>query len=265
VSKNAGKASTKQTARIVWEFPGDVPTCDFFVERPLDDLEDLQEAVESFVFWLEKDCFLMWEAVISQEQNIPLSREQKKSLRNLLNFSDDEEEYKDKAILYIDEMPRPSEPWHVILNKIAPHLWINPFRTSDCHFETQCEGWSQIMAALQEHGQGLVLPPNAGSAMEVVPAELRHSLWLQSCFNVLDGMGQNDDDTTLDDPEECERIEWFIDGLRECRESVGYLGLTLNSLLDRIILPAKERPVFLKLMQQNLGIDSCDQPIAEHL
>ena len=35
-------------------------------------------------------------------------------------------------ILYIDEIPRPSEPWYVILNKIVPHLLIEPFQTRRC-------------------------------------------------------------------------------------------------------------------------------------
>ena len=120
------------------------------------------------------------------------------------------------------------------------------------------------MTALQEHGEGLILPPGAACAEEVVPAELRHSLWLQSCFNELDGLGQ-EDRRTLADPEQHGRIECFIEGLRECRESVAYFSLTLDSLLTRIILPEKDRLIFLKLMQEKLGVDSGSEPIASHL
>ncbi|MEJ7590918.1 MAG: hypothetical protein WKF77_05170 [Planctomycetaceae bacterium] len=223
-------------------------------------MSNLQDAVDSFVHWLEEDRFLMWEAVVSEEQGIPLTPKQKKALGGLLNFNDED----DEGILYIDEMPRPSEPWHVILNKIAPHLVISPYRTSDCHEDAQCEGWSQIMTALQEHAEGLILPPGAARLDDVVPAELRHNLWLQSCFNELDGLGQ-EDSLTLADPEQHGRIECFIEGLRECRESVAFFSLTLDSLLTRIILPEKDRPIFLKMMREKLGVDSGSKLIAENL
>lgn len=260
MSKKVPKTSAKQPARIRWEFDADVPTRDFFEEGPLDKLSNLQDAVDSFVYWLEKDCFLIWEAVVSEEQGIPLSPKQKKALGGLLDFSDGD----DEGILYIDEMPRPSEPWYVILNKIAPYLLINPYRTSDCHEEAQCEGWNQIMIALQKHGEALMLPPSAARTEEVVPADLRHNLWLQSCFTELYGLGQ-EDSMTLVDPDEHDRIKWFIERLRECKESVAFFGLTLDSLLTRVILPEKDRPIFFKLMQEKLGVDSGDAPIAEYL
>ena len=65
-------------------------------------------------------------------------------------------------------------------------LW-NPSGRLTAHCEFQCEGWQQIASALQEHGQGLSLPPGAKSPEEVVPADLRHKLWLQFCFNNLMG------------------------------------------------------------------------------
>ncbi len=260
MSKKVPKTSAKQPARIRWEFDADVPTGDFFEEGPLDDMSNLQDAVDSFVYWLEKDCFLIWEAVVSEEQGIPLTPKQKKALGGLLDFSDGD----DDEILYIDEMPRPSEPWHVILNKIAPHLWINPYRTSDGHTEVQYEGWSQIITTLQEHGEDLILPPGAARTEEVVPADLRHNLWLQSCFNNLHGLGQ-EDSMTLADPEQHDRIEWFIEGLRECRESVAFFSLTLDSLLTRVILPEKDRPIFIRLMQEKLNVDSGSEPMGQHL
>ena len=93
---------------------------------------------------------------------------------------------------------------------------------------------------------------------------MRHKLALQSCFNELDGLGQ-EDRLTLADPEQHGRIECFIESLRECRESVAYFSLTLDSLLTRVILPETVRPIFLKLMQEKLGVDSGSEPIASHL
>ena len=112
---------------------------------------------------------------------MPLTAKQKKALGGLLDFNDEE----DDGILYIDEIPRPSQPWYVILNKIVPHLLLEPYRTFDIHGEAECDGWNQIITALREHGEGLSLPSGVKSPEEVVPAELRHKLWLQFCVNDL--------------------------------------------------------------------------------
>ena len=80
-----------------------------------------------------------------------------------------------------------------------------------------------------------------------------YKLWLQFCFNDLSGLGQ-DESLTLEDPEEHYRIEWFIEHMRECKDSVAFFGLTLDSLLTKVVLPEKERPNFLKLMAAKLGL-----------
>jgi hypothetical protein len=247
-------------APMRWEFDPDIPTHDFLEAGPLDDTWNLQQAVENVGSWVEDGQFLSWEAVVCEEQGLPLTAGQKKALRGLLSFNDEE----DDQILYIDEMPRPSEPWYVILNKIVPHLLVEPFRTFDVHEEVQCDGWERIMTALNEHGQGLSLPPGVASYREVVPADLRHKLWLQDCFNDLSGLGQ-DEDMTLADPEEHYRIEEFIDHLRECKESVAHFGLTVESLLTRVILPDKDRPIFIKMMQEKIGLGSPQERIADRL
>ncbi len=258
--KQKKNPASKAFAPIRWEFDPDIPTLDFFEEGPLDETWNLQEAVDRFVYWLEEDCFLIWEAVVCEEQGITLAPKQKKLLGSLLDFNDEG----DNQILYIDEIPRPSEPWHVILNRIVPYLLIEPFRTFDCQDGVRCEGWNQIMAALQEHGQGLSLPLGVEQVEEVVPAELRHKLWLQFCFNDLSGLGQ-EESLTLDDPEECYRIEGFIDQLREFKESVAYFGLTLDSLLTKVVLPERDQPIFVRMMQENLGLSSAHERIANHL
>ena len=247
-------------APMRWEFDPDIPTHDFLEAGPLDDTWNLQQAVENVVSWVEDGQFLSWEAVVCEEQGLPLTAGQKKALRGLLSFNDEE----DDQILYIDEMPRPSEPWYVILNKIVPHLLVEPFRTFDVHEEVQCDGWERIMTALNEHGQGLSLPPGVASYREVVPADLRHKLWLQDCFNDLSGLGQ-DEEMTLADPEEHYRIDWFISHLQECKESVAHFGLTVESLLTRVILPDKDRPIFIKMMQEKIGLGSPQERIADRL
>ena len=254
------KQAARQPAPISWEFGPNIPTHDFLEGSPLDDPWNLQQAVENFVSWVEEGQFLTWEAVVCEEQGHPLTAAQKKALRGLLSFNDEE----DDEILYIDEIPRPSEPWYVILNKIVPYLLIEPFKTFDVHEEAQCDGWEQIMTALEGHGEGLSLPPGIASYKEVVPADLRHKLWLQYCFDDLSGLGQ-DDEMTLEDPEEHYRVDEFIMRLRECKESVEYFGLTLESLLTRVILPERDRPLFVKLMQEKLSLSSAQVKIADRL
>ena len=197
------------------------------------------------------------DAHLHRMQGIPLTRRQKNVLRELLNFSDEG----DEAVLYIDEVPRFSQPWHVLLNAIVPRLLIEPYRTFDLHDEVICDGWKRIVTALGEHGEGLSLPPGAQSTETVVPAELRHKLWLQSCFDALSGLGQ-DESLTLEDPEQQHRIEWFIDSLRESQDSVAFLRLTLESLGARVLLPARDQPLFVALMKERLGLHSEREPIA---
>ena len=260
MSRKKKKREAKQPTHMRWEFDPDIPTHDFFEGGPLDDMWNLQEAVESFVFWLEDDRFLTWEAVVCEEQGIALTTRQTKALGSLLDFNDEE----DDAILYINEIPRPSEPWHIILNRITPHLLIEPYQTFDCQDEVKCEGWDQIVSALRAHGQDLSLPPGVESAEMVVPAELRHKLWLQYCYDELSGLGQ-DAELTLEDPRQQDRIDGFIDRLRDCKDSVAYFELTLDSLLTRVVLPAKDQPIFLKMMQDRLGLGLVQEPIVNRL
>jgi len=111
------KKPVTRPAPMRWEFDPDIPTHDFLEAGPLDDTWNLQQAVENFVSWVEDGQFLSWEAVVCEEQGLPLTAGQKKALRGLLGFNDEE----DDQILYIDEMPRPSEPWYVILTgRTAP-------------------------------------------------------------------------------------------------------------------------------------------------
>lgn len=130
------------------------------------------------------------------------------------------------------------------------------------HDEVKAEGWERIMTALEKHGQGLSLPPGVASCREVVPVDPRHKLWLQYCFDMLSGLGQSDDIYLEKAPW---RVDEFVVRLRDCKESVAHLRLTLESLLTRVILPKRDRPLFLKLMQKKLGLNSAQEQIADRL
>ena len=251
------KTRAANATQMRWTFEPDVPVEDFFQGNSLDNVYGLHGAVESFVFWLERDRFLMWEAVVCKEQGIPLTPSHKNALSSLLNFNDEDED----RIFYIEELARYSQPWHVILNEIAPRLLMEPYRTSDIQYDVTCNGWNQIVIALRDHGGILCLPSGVQSAEAVVPSELRHKLWLQFCFDALSGLGQ-DQSLTLEDPKQQYRIQWFIDSLRERKDSVAFLGLTLESLGRQLILPEKDQPLFIELMKEKLGLRTVREPIA---
>src|SRR5207247_2671155 len=126
-------------------------------------------------------------------------------------------------------------------NATRPRLMIERNSTDDVPEDLVCDCWKRIVTTLRKHAEGLSLPPDAQSVETVVPAELRHKLWLQSCFDALSGLGQ-DESLTLEDPEQQHRIEWFIDSLRESKDSVAFFHLTLESLGAMVLLPAKEQP-----------------------
>jgi hypothetical protein len=173
-------------------------------------------------------------------------------LDNLCSF---DEEFPDDETLYIDETPRYSEPWHVILNRIVPHLLLEPFHSDESDV-LHWNGWFRLCKALEKHGGGLSLPEGARTAQEVVPTELQHKLNVQCCFSRLIG-GDLDEDPELFDE--------FLDWLRRERESVAYLNLTLNSLLRWLILPPRNRDVFTRMMQEEWGLSNGDEPLADYL
>lgn len=250
----------KRPLPLKWEFDPDTPTYDFIKDHNLGDLWGLQEAVGNFLYKMEDGQFLAWEAVMAHEQGLPLTRQQQAALEELLDFTDGEED----RVLYINDVPRTSEPWFAILNKLLPHLLIEPFRTFDVHDEVQCEGWKNLARCLREHADGLSLSPGASSPLEVVPPEFRHKLWLQDCFDALSGLGQ-DEELTLEDPEQHYRIDEFIGTLRDHKDTVQYFTLTLDSLLERVILPERDRPIFVTMMQDKLEMETTADRIADHL
>jgi hypothetical protein len=144
-------------------------------------------------------------------------------------------------------------------------LLIEPYRTFDVHWEEQCEGWGRLVQCLNEYADGLSLPAGVSSPLEVVPVELRHRLWLQDCFDALAGLGQ-DKELTLENEEQRQyRIDDIVARLREQKDSVRYFDLTLDSLLNRVIMPKNDRPILIQALQDKLGMKSTADRIADFL
>lgn len=244
---------------IDWNFDAGVPTDDFFDAINLNDPAGIEEAVANFVGEMKYDRFRTWEAAIRQEQGLPCTTFLDDLADDLLNFGD-----QDDRVLYVEDIPRHSQPWYEILRKLAPRLLLEPFRTSDVHFASFTDGWPALVAAIENRARGLSLPEDARGPLDVLPTELRHKLWLQTCFDALSGLGQQDD-LTLADEEQQDRIALFVDGLREHRDSVVFLELTLAGLLQRVVLPERDQPIFVRLMCEQLGLDGPESPLAVHL
>jgi len=245
--------------RLKWEFGPNVPTDTYFEDADLNDPDQLQEAVESFVDMMQDGDILTWEAVVCHEQGIPLTQTQRRALQKLMTFDE-----KATDILYIDEMARPSQPWHAIVRRIAPHLLVEPYRTAEVHDDVATEGYKELVRTLEDDSDGLSLPDDVESAIDVIPATLRHKLIMQNCFSALDGLCE-EEDNILADEEEHYLIDWFVDELRKCKASVEFLGLTLNSLLGILILPKKDEPILVNLLKQKLGLNSADDQLADNL
>jgi hypothetical protein len=238
----------------------DVPIHDFFECIDLDKPWGLGEALSNLRYCFETGYFLQWEAIVRQEQGLRLTRAQKGALSGLVSFGDET----DDRVLYIDEIARPSEPWYEIVREIAPRLLQEPFRTYKVYDETVIEGWPGLVENLEKYGQDLSLPEGVTSPLDVIPADLRHRLWLQTCFDALGGLGQ-DKELTLEDERQQVRVGWFIDLLREHKDTVEHFDLTLETLLTRVILLPKDAEIFVKMMMDQLGFTSPQDRLADFL
>ena len=87
---------------------------------------------------------------------------------------------------------------------------------------------------------------------------------LQWCFDELSGLGQ-ESELTLENEDQVDRVEWFIQRLQQTREAVAYFDLTLESLLTRVRLPERDLPILVKLATKQLGLKSSQEPLVDRL
>ena len=245
-----------------------VPTRDRLEGLNLEKVFDLETAVEGFIHDLKFHKYLTWEVVIREEQGLPLDKEQQAQRDQLFAFPDEDdddlEDLSDERILTIDELERPAKPWYETFCRIVSHLPVGEFQTAEYHYELIIEGWDLMMEALDEHGESLSLPEGVSSPEEVIPPEIRHRLWLRTCLDPLEGIGQ-DEHRTLANPEEHWRIENSVECLKLCKDSVRYLELTPEKLLAVLVLPEKDEPIFIRMFMDAIGLASISEPIADHL
>jgi hypothetical protein len=132
-------------------------------------------------------------------------------------------------------------------------------------YQVVSEGWPMLVEVLEAHARDLSLPIDVGKPLDIFPADLRHRLWLQICFDALSGLGQ-EDELTLANPEQREyRIEWFLRCLKQHKDTVQYLDLSLDTLLTMIIMPSRDEAIFVQLMKERIGLPSAQVHLAEFL
>jgi len=91
----------------------EIPVYNFLEDHDLDTDWGLGECLENLIFNIKEGKYFLWEAIVRDEQGLPLTKNQQEALDELIYFSDEE----DGLILYIDGIPRPSEPWYETVNK----------------------------------------------------------------------------------------------------------------------------------------------------
>jgi hypothetical protein len=200
------------------------------------------------------------DAVERQEQGLMLTKKHEEALSEIIYFDENEVE----EIHYIDEMARPSESWHVIVNKIAENLVVSQFKTYDIHCAAITEGWDKLSEVIEAYGDALSLPDGISKPIDVVPKKTRHKLWIQSCFSELEGIGQ-DKAITLKDEEQIDRIDDFIDSLIDCKDSVEYLHLSLSKIMTIVMLPTEDHKILIDAIMAKLKMPSPEHLLADYL
>jgi hypothetical protein len=261
VARKRRRRRSKRTLQNRVRLDPNVPIYDYLELMDLDEPGYVDEALDNLIGDIKSGYFLRWEAVIRRERGLRLTRRHKKALSDLIWFGDEE----DDRILYIDELPRPSELWYEIARKIVPHIVREPFRTDEGMYWAMYEGWPTLVEVLETHGQGLSLPEGVESPLGIFPIDLLHRLWLQTCFDALSGLGQHEELTLENEEQKGYRMKWFIRCLKEHKDTVEYFDLTLDKLLTKVIMPPRDERIFVETMMDQLGLTSPQARLAEFL
>ncbi len=70
---------------------------------------------------------------------------------------------------------------------------------------------------------------------------------------------------SLEDADGEARVESFMDALRDHKESLEYMDLTLEKLFEIVILPPGDEEILTRAMFQELGISSKKELISDFL
>ena len=150
--------------------------------------------------------------------------------------------------------------------RLANALLIPVLRTDHTYYDAQVDGWQMIEDYLGSHSGELSLPSDASAPLDAVSHEVLHHLRIQSGLCELIGIGQSFGEClTLASPDEHCRVDELLKCLTRHRASVEFLGLTLQSLTERVELPEGEATLLAGLLMARLGPLAPDEPLAPRL
>jgi hypothetical protein len=240
----------------------DIPVYDVLEDYDINTDSGLSGCLYDLMHCMVDGYYLRWEVVVRNELGLPLSKEQEEAFDEILSFTDEDE---DEPILYIDEIPRPIEPWYETLRKIVPKLILDPFKTYEIYDAIYDEGWTGLVECLDEYAHDLSLPDGITSPIDVIPEDIRHRLWLQSCFSVLGGIGQEEELTLENKDQKPWRIKEFVNSLKEHKDSVQYLNLSIEKLIKMVKLPLKDEKILVESMLKKLKMKSVSEKLYDCL
>ncbi len=203
---------------------------------------DVCEAIDTAIWEIEDGRHLVWEAAIRQQQQLPLSAEQSQALGKLVRFDDE-------AIQYINDLARPCEPWYQTFDRLLDRLFIERIDTERGDDIELLELGGRLLDAVEAHASPLSLPAGVASLAELLADARVSRVRAQLLFDPLFGLGHELDDSgriTLSDPEQADRVDEFIDGLRAAAPHLERLGWGLYELLEVVVLPAEEQRLLLE-------------------
>jgi len=163
-----------------------VPVEDYLDGHDLGSAAGRVEAVESFTRLLELRRWHAWEAVIRDEQGLPLCEAHELLLDELVGFSEDE----DERVLYINDSARPCEPWYVSARRLAETLRVSRYDTAADHHEGVLTAGEDLILAIETHGEHLSLPPDARWRRDAIGPELWDRLTIQVALDMFSGVGR---------------------------------------------------------------------------
>lgn len=200
----------------------------------------LHDVAEQFAAELESGRCEVWEALLRQEQGLPLTEQQRLCLGEMLGSAE--------RIPLLDDRPRPCEPWYQALQYLLARLCERPEGDENqmiwVHYVAV-----RVLDAVAEHATRLSLPPGVDSLAELLAGERVSLVRARAIVDPLLGIGQAGDDgqpMSLADPKQRYRIEWIAKAMRAEAAHLERLGWGIEELLEHVSLAPEERRMLLE-------------------
>ncbi|MDA1018016.1 MAG: SEC-C metal-binding domain-containing protein [Planctomycetota bacterium] len=250
----------RNSRRLSWDFPDDIPTRDIFERIDPGKPEQLGEAVDELLGKLRRGEFRNWEGIMREEQQLRTMC----STHLVATYMIQRDGVDGVVRKNAEGFERFHEPWYESLRRVVPHLLTKPLRTASPDDKSKAEAWNKIAKELRCQVRHLSLPEGARCAFDVIDPELRHALTIQAAVSSLVGI-DGTEDCTLDNPDQAFRIDDLLRSLARGTDSVTALNLTLNGLLEFAELPVSDEKFLRVELSRRLELSSDSEPLAPKL